>query len=109
MGQAVARIRPMRHVRANFQLVSAKPFLGRKLKCWICFELTGSSGPGVKEIPAPALGIDQHIRRSLTVSIAIKACVAESNLQQCVRVETMKVREDSGDAFLVVIRGRGQE
>src|SRR5260370_24536150 len=79
--QVVASIRPVCHVRANFQLMPAKPLFGRKLKCWICFELTGSPGPGVEEIPAPALGVDQHIRRSLTMGVPIKPCVAESNLE----------------------------
>src|SRR5712691_4295996 len=105
--QAIATIRPMRHIRANLQLMSAKPLFGRKLKCWVCFELIGSSGPGVKEIAVPAFGIDQHVRWSLTVGIAIKPCVAQSNLKQRARVETMNVRDAGRDAFLVVIRGRG--
>src|SRR5437868_15355589 len=67
VGKAVARIRPVCHVRANFQLMPPEPLFRRKLKCWICFELIGSPGPGVKEIPAPAFRIDQHIRRSLAM------------------------------------------
>src|SRR5882762_1167381 len=87
--------------------MSAKPLLRRKLKCWVCFELIGGPGPGVKEIPAPAFRVDQHIRRSLTTGVAIKPCIAEGNLQQCARAETMKVGDACRDAFLVVVRGRG--
>src|ERR1700722_12813175 len=66
-----------------------------------------SRSPGVKEIPAPAFRVDQHIRRSLTMGVAIKPCIAEGNLQQCARAETMKVGDACRDAFLVVVRGRG--
>src|SRR5260370_17753817 len=87
--------------------MSAMPLFGGKLKCRIEFELIGSPGPGAKEIAGPTFGIDQHVRRSLTVGVAIKPCVAQSNPKQCTRVETMNVRDPRRDAFLVVIRGRG--
>src|SRR6266403_326022 len=84
----------------------AKRLLGRKLKRWVRLKLIGSPGPGAKEITGPTFGIDQHVRRSLTMSVAIKPCVAQSNPKRCARVETVKVRDPSRDAFLVVIRGR---
>src|SRR5258706_11776105 len=105
--KSVASISLVCHVGANFQLMPAKPLLGRKLKCRICFELIGGPGPGVEKIPTPALGIDQHVRRSLTMGVAIKPCVSQSSPKQCARLETMKVRDACRDAFLVVIRGRG--
>src|ERR1700724_2142474 len=99
MRQTVSGIRPVCYVRANFQLMPPKPLFRRKLKRWICFELIGSPGPGVKKIPTPALGIDEHIRRPLTIGVAVKPCVAQSKLKQCARVETIKVRDACRDTF----------
>src|SRR5712671_4438197 len=107
MRQAVARIRPMCHVRANSQLMSAKPLFGGKLKYRIEFELIGIPGPGAKEVAGPTFGIDQHVRRSLTMGVAIKPRVAQSNPNQRTGAETVNVRDSSRDAFLVVIRGCG--
>src|SRR5689334_23091832 len=82
MRQAVAVVRPMRHVRANFQFMPSKPLFGRELKCWVRFKLIRGSGPRVEEIALPAFGIDKHVRRSLTVGVALEPRVAQGNPEQ---------------------------
>src|SRR5215813_2042216 len=86
------------YVRADFDLVPAEPLLGGKLKCWIKLELVRISCPGIEEISAPVLRIDQHVRRSFTVGITVKQRVTHREPKQRSRMKAVNVRDSGRNA-----------
>src|SRR5271167_24915 len=96
----------MIEIYADLQLMTAKPFLLRKLVNGEQFHLIGGPRPGVKEIATPALRTDHHLFRALAVGIAVETAVSKYGAQKRAGAELVSVEGPDGHPPLAVI-GRG--
>src|SRR3974377_1653741 len=97
----------MIEVYGDLELMTAMPFLLRKLVDGEQFDLIGGPRPGVKEVATPALRTDHHVFRALAVGIAVETSVSKYGAQERPGAELVGVGSADGHASLAVV-GRGR-
>ena len=85
----------------------AVPIFRRKLKGWDGLKLTCISMPGIEEVPAPSFGRNQHVSRTLAMSIAIEPRVSQARVQERPGSEVVEIRDAYGNTFAVLVGRRG--
>src|SRR5579863_7644077 len=84
--------------------MAAVPGFCRELKGWKCFHLVGFSGPGIKEIAAPALGGNLHVGGPLSPRATVEARVAHYGVQYRAREQLIAIGYADGCAVSAIIR-----
>src|ERR1700731_986403 len=103
---AVATVCAVQNICSEFQVVASQPEFRRELQGWQSFKLVRFSGPVIKEIPAPALGSNFHVRRSLGIGTAVETRVTRNRIEDYPGFKLVRIRDPGGYSSPAIVHGR---